>query len=152
MDFAGSNDHVVKEKTMAKDTVVRWGWLKFAYIYTIVVAGAFGLGILFFPNIMTSVFGWPVEEPITLGIAGSAYVAFGILSIFGLRAPLKFAPILVLQLCYKAIWFLGVVLPLLISGRYPSYASFVVPLFATFIVFDLIAIPFPYIFSKQTGQ
>jgi len=137
---------------MAKDTDVRWGWLKFMYIYTIVVAGGFGLGIIFVPNIMTSVFGWPIEEPITLGIAGSAYLAFGILSIFGLREPLKFAPILVLQLCYKSAWFIGVVLPLLVTGRFPNYALFTIVLFATFIVGDLIAIPFLYIFSKPTGQ
>ena len=137
---------------MSKDPDVRWGRLKFMYIYTIVVAGGFGLGILFFPNIMTIVFGWPVEEPIALGIAGSAFVAFGILSIFGLRAPLKFAPILVLQLCYKSVWFLGVILPLLVTGRYPGYALVAVVLFATFIVGDLIAIPFSSIFSKQTGQ
>ena len=137
---------------MSKDPDVRWGRLKFMYIYTIVVAGGFGLGILFFPNIMTIVFGWPVEEPIALGIAGSAFVAFGILSIFGLRAPLKFAPILVLQLCYKSVWFLGVILPLLVTGRYPGYALVAVVLFATFIVGDLIAIPFSSIFSKQAGQ
>ena len=137
---------------MSKDPDVRWGWLKFMYIYTIVVAGGFGLGVLFFPNIMTIVFGWPVEEPIALGIAGSAFVAFGILSIFGLRAPLKFAPILVLQLCYKSVWFLGVILPLLVTGRYPGYALVAVVLFATFIVGDLIAIPFSSIFSKQAGQ
>ena len=137
---------------MAKATDVCWGWLKFMYIYTIIVAGGFGLGIIFVPNIMTLLFGWPVEEPIALGIAGSAFVAFGILSIFGLRAPLKFVPILVLQLCYKSIWFVGVVLPLVITGRFPNNAIFSVVLFATFIVGDLIAIPFSSIFSKQTGQ
>jgi hypothetical protein len=137
---------------MSKDTDVRWGWLKFMYVYTIVVAGGFGLVIIFVPNIMTSVFGWPIEEPIALGIAGSVFMAFGILSIFGLRAPLRFVPILVLQLCYKSIWFVGVVLPLLFTGRFPNYAIFSAVLFATFIVGDLIAIPFPYIFSKQTGQ
>ena len=137
---------------MAKATDVCWGWLKFMYIYTIIVAGGFGLGIIFVPNIMTLLFGWPVEEPIALGIAGSAFVAFGILSIFGLRSPLKFVPILLLQLCYKSIWFVGVVLPLVITGRFPNNAIFSAVLFATFIVGDLIAIPFPYLFSKQTGQ
>ena len=137
---------------MSKDTDVRLGWLKFMYVYTIVVAGAFGLGIILFPNLMTSVFGWPIEEPIALGIAGSAYAAFGIGSILGLRAPLRFAPMLLLQLCYKAVWLLGVALPLLLRGQYPSYGIWVIGLFVTFIVGDLIAIPFPYIFSTQTSQ
>ncbi|HEX8991959.1 MAG TPA: hypothetical protein VF784_09795 [Anaerolineales bacterium] len=137
---------------MSTDTDVRWGWLKFMYVYTIVVAGAVGLGIIVYPGIMTSVFGWPVEEPITLGIAGSVFMAFAILSIFGLRAPLKFAPILALQLCYKSIWFVGVVLPLWLTGQFRSNAVFSVVLYATFIVGDLIAIPFPYIFSRQAAQ
>lgn len=136
---------------MKKEPVVRWGWLKFMYIYTILVAGGFGLGIIFFPNITMTLFSWPIEEPIALGIVGSAYVAFGILSIFGLRSPLKFTPILLLQLCYKTVWFLGVILPLLVSGRFPNYAIVITAIFASFIVGDLIAIPFPYIFSKQTG-
>jgi hypothetical protein len=133
---------------MAKESKIRWGWLKFMYIYTIVVAGAFGLAILFDPNVMTKVFGWPTEEPITLGIAGSVYLAFAIMAIFGLREPLKFALILVLQLGYKSIWFVGVVLPLVIAGRLPSYALLAVGIFAVFVVGDLIAIPFRVVFGK----
>jgi hypothetical protein len=34
-------------KTMSINTDVRWGWQKFMYIYTIVVEGGFGLGIIF---------------------------------------------------------------------------------------------------------
>jgi len=133
---------------MAVDTHVRWGWLKFMYIYTIVLAGGFGLGILLVPDVIKSVFGWPFEEPISIGIVGSVYLAFGILSIFGLRSPLKFAPILLLQLCYKAITLIGVILPMLLSGRLPNYVIYTAIIFATYIVGDLIAIPFPSIFTK----
>ena len=137
---------------MSEATNVRWGWLRFMYIYTIVVAGGFGLGIIVVPDVLKSMFGWPAEEPIALGIVGSVYAAFGILSILGLRSPLKFAPILLLQLCYKSIWFVGVVLPLLVAGRFPNYGVVFAAIFATFIVGDLIAIPFSYIFAKQSGQ
>ena len=37
---------------MSKDINVRWGWLKIMYIWTIVGAGGFGLGIIVIPNIM----------------------------------------------------------------------------------------------------
>jgi hypothetical protein len=137
---------------MSEDINVRWGWLKFMYVYTIVVAGGFGLGLIVIPEVMKSMFGWPVEEPIALGIVGSVYLAFGILSILGLRSPLKFVPILLLQLCYKSIWFVGVVLPLLVAGRFPDYGVFLAVVFATFIVGDLIAIPFSYIFARQSGR
>lgn len=33
---------------VSKEINVRWGWLKFMYIFTIVVAGGFGLGAIFF--------------------------------------------------------------------------------------------------------
>lgn len=137
---------------MAVDNNIRWGWLKIMYIYTMVGAGGFGLGIIVVPEVIKSVFGWPFEEPIAIGIVGSVYIAFGILSIFGLRSPLKFAPILLLQLCYKSIWFIAVILPLLIAGRLPSYAIFIAIIFATYIVGDLIAIPFSYVFAKQSGK
>lgn len=103
---------------MSKDVKIRWGWLKGMYIYTIVGAGGFGLGIIFLPEVIKSMFRWPVNEPVAFGVIGSAYVAFGLLSLLGLRSPLKFAPVLLLQLCYKSIWFIGVLLPLLISAHF----------------------------------
>jgi len=133
---------------MSKDNV-RWGWLKAMYIYTIVVAGGFGLGIIIVPNILKSVFGWPSQDPIVLGVVGSVYLAFGLLSVLGLRSPLKFVPVLLLQLCYKLIWFIGVVLPLLVVGQFPRYAILYVIVFAIFIIGDLIAIPFSYVFTKE---
>ncbi len=134
---------------MTKDVKVRMNWLKGMYIYTIVGAGGFGLGMIIIPEVIKSMFGWPVAEPIALGIVGSVYVAFGILSIFGLRSPLKFVPVLLLQLCYKSIWFIGVILPLLITAQFPSYAISLAIIFATYIVGDIIAIPFSYVFAKE---
>ena len=128
---------------------VRWNWLKGMYLYTIVGAGGFGLGMLLMPELVKSMFQWPVAEPIAFGIVGSVYLAFGILSIFGLRSPLKFVPVLVLQLCYKSIWFIGVIIPRLISAQFPSYAIAIAIIFATYIIGDIIAIPFAYIFAKE---
>ena len=137
---------------MSKDANVRWGWLKFMYIYTIVGAGGFGLGIIVIPNVMKSVFRWPSQDPIVFGVTGSVYLAFAILSLLGLRSPLKFVPVLLLQLCYKVVWFIGVILPLLVAGEFPMYAILHVVIFATYIVGDLIAIPFSYVFAKQSDQ
>ena len=135
---------------MPKELNIRWGWLKGMYIYTAVGAGGLGLGMLLIPNIMQSVFGWPDQDPIFFGITGSVYLAFGLLSILGVRSPLKFIPVLLLQLSYKSIWFIGVVLPLLIAGEFPSHAILLVAVFATYIIGDLIAIPFSYIFAKDS--
>jgi len=132
-----------------KEINVRWGWLKFMYIFTIVVAGGFGLGVIFIPNVITSMYRMPKQDPIIFGIVGSVYVAFGILSILGLRSPLKFVPILLLQLCYKVIWFVGIILPLLFVEPFPMYGISFIVIFAIFIIGDLIAIPFSYVFAKQ---
>jgi hypothetical protein len=134
---------------MSKDINVRWGWLKFMYIFTIVVSGGFGLGVIFFPSGIASMYRIQKQDPILFGIVGGVYVAFAILSILGLRSPLKFVPILLLQLCYKVIWFIGVILPLLFAGPFPTHGISFVILFAIFIIGDLIAIPFSYVFAKQ---
>ena len=135
---------------MSKEIDVRWGWLKFMYIYTIVGAGGFGLGIIVVPEVIKSLFSLPNGDPITLGITGSVYLSFGLLALLGLRAPLKYVPILLLQLSYKVVWFVGVILPLLVTGRFPTYAIPNTIIFATYIVGDLIAIPFSYVFAKQS--
>jgi hypothetical protein len=136
---------------MSKDFKIRWGWLKGMYIYTI-FAGILGLGMIVIPEVVKSIFSWPVEEPIAFGIIGSVYMSFGLLSILGLRSPLKFVPVLLLQLCYKLIWFIGVILPLLVTAKFPSYAIPMAIIFVTYIIGDLIAIPFSYIFTKESNQ
>ena len=139
---------------MANDIKVRWGWLKFMYVYTVVLAGSCGLAMIVAPNTITSVFRVPRQDPVAFGIIGSVYLAFGLLSLLGLRTPLKFVPVLLLQLCYKAVWFVGLVLPLVVKGQFPAYAIPIVIIFATYVIGDLIAIPFPYLLScgAQKGE
>ena len=137
---------------MSGKTKIRWGWLKGMYVYTIVGAGGFGLAMLFIPQTVKTIFRWPVQEPIAFGVIGSIYMAFGLLSILGLRSPIKFVPILLLSLCYKSIWFIAIIIPLIIVGQLPDYALLFVIIHATYIVGNLIAIPFPHIFARQTEQ
>lgn len=134
---------------MSEGKGVRWIWLKVMYISTILIAGGFGLGIVFVPQQVKAIFDDSCD-PINYGIMGSVFLAFGFLAILGLRAPLKFAPILLMQLTYKAVWLVGVVLPLLIAGRFPEDEIVTVVIFALTIVGDVIAIPFPYVFAKQS--
>ena len=134
---------------MSEGMRVRWGWLRFMYAYTIVGAGSFGLGIVVAPKVVESMFGFPRQDQITFGINGSVYIAFAILSIFGLRSPLKFAPVLCLQLLYKVVWLVGVILPIVVAGRLPVYGMMLTAIFATYIIGDLIAIPFRYVFSRD---
>ena len=137
---------------MSNEHKVRWGWLKVMYILTIIHAGGSGLGIILIPNVIRSIFDWPNQDPIVFGICGSVWIAFSFLSILGLRSPLKFSPVLLLQLSYKVVWFIGVILPVLIAGKFPAYAIGYVVFFAVYIIGDLIAIPFSYVFAKQSNH
>jgi hypothetical protein len=129
--------------------IVRYGWLRAMYIWTILGAGGFGAGLLFLPDMMRTMCGYPGQDPLLLGISGSVYVAFGLVAVLGFFSPVKFAPVLLLQLCYKSIWFIAVLLPLFIAGSVPGYGWIFAGIFATYVIGDLIAIPFPIVFERE---
>jgi hypothetical protein len=130
--------------------IVRYGWLKAMYIWTILGAGGFGVCLLLLPDMMRTIFGYPGQDPLLFGISGSIYVAFGLVSIWGFTSPVKFAPVLLLQVCYKLIWFIVVLLPRFIAGSVPVYGWMFAGIFATYVIGDLIAIPFPMVFERET--
>ena len=134
---------------MENQIKIRYGWLKGMYIYTMLGAGLTGLFMILMPQTYSSTVNLPIQEPINFGILGSVYLAFGLISILGLRSPLKFVPILLAEITYKTIWFIGVILPLILKGQFPQYALMNTIIFATFIIGNAIAIPFKYILNKQ---
>jgi len=100
---------------------IRFRWMKIMYLYTILGVGGFGLGLLLIPEALKAIFGWPDQDPLLFGITGSGFAAFSLLSILGFRSPHKFVSVLFLQLCYKTIWFIAVLLPLFLAGRIHTY-------------------------------
>ena len=123
--------------------------LKVLYIYTIIITLPLGLAILIAPDLVRTLMAMPSQDPITFGITGSVYLAFGLLSILGLRAPKKFIPVLLMQFTYKVAWFIGVVFPLLIAGQFPDYGYLLVVIFITYIVGDILVIPFSDLLAKE---
>ena len=134
---------------MENQIKIRYGWLKGMYIYTMLGAGLTGLFMILIPKTYASTFNLPVQEPVNFGILGSVYLAFGLISILGLRSPLKFVPVLLAEITYKTIWFIGVIIPLILKGQFPQYALINTIIFATFIIGNAIAIPFKYLLDKQ---
>jgi hypothetical protein len=134
---------------MESNASVRWGWLKAMYIYTILGAGGFGFGVLLFPGKYLSALRFPAQDPVILGLYGSVALASGLAAILALRSPLKFVPLLLLQLIYKPIWLAVFAIPLFLKGQFPFYVVFMSVVFLTFIIGDLIAIPFSYLFQKK---
>lgn len=132
------------------EPTVRTNWLRVMYAANVLFA-VFGLAVIALPDTMRALLGVPAGDPIHFGIAaGAVPFAFGLAGVLGLRAPLKFSPVLGLQVAYKGMFLLGVVLPLVVAGELPAFAVPLAGLFLIFIVGDLIAIPFPYLLSQQT--
>ena len=134
---------------MENNMSIRWGWLKAMYAYTFVMSGGVGLGMILLPGTIQSLFRFPPQDPVVLGLCGSLFLALGLVSILGLRSPLKFTPALLLELVYKPIWLVAVALPLFLKGQFPFYVVFISVVFITFIIGDVIAIPFSYVLSKK---
>jgi hypothetical protein len=134
---------------VSKDSLIRWGWLKAMYIYTIVVSAGVGLGMVLVPGTVQSLFRFPSQDPVMFALCGSLFFALGFGSILGLRSPLKFTPVLLLELVYKPVWLAAAALPLFMKGQFPFYVVFTSVVFVTFIIGDLLAIPFPYLLSKE---
>jgi hypothetical protein len=128
---------------------IRWGWLKAMYVCTVVVSGSVGIGMIFLPDTFQSVLRLPSQDPVMLGMSGSLFLALGLVSILGLRSPLTFTPVLLLELVYKPIWLVALALPLFLKGQFPFYVVFISVIFLAFIIGDLVAVPFAYLFSKK---
>ena len=77
-------------------------------------------------------------------------MAFGLLAVLGLREPLKFVPVLLLQLTYKIVWLIGVITPIIVTGNFSAKYTPTVVLFVLIIIGDLIAIPFRDVFAKPS--
>jgi hypothetical protein len=75
-------------------------------------------------------------------------LAFGIAGALGLRVPRRMAPVLLIQVLYKSLFLLGVILPQALRGGMPEYTVPLVVLFALFIVGDVVAIPFSHLFAR----
>ncbi len=126
--------------------------LRFMYLYTLIGAGGFGIAIIISPDVIQSLFKMPAQDPLTFGITGSVYLAFGILSILGLIFPIKLIPVLMLQLLYKTIWLFGIMLPVFLKGQFELHAVLVALIFLTYIIGDLVSIPFKYLFEKEQKE
>ena len=136
---------------MAKTKNIRTSWLKFMYIWNIVISGGGGIGIIFFPKLTRWLFNVSTPQ-ITYSIIGSVFLSFAILSILGLRAPVKFAPVLLFQLTYKIIWLIGVILPMIISEEFYIGVMPAVVIYILYIIGDIIAIPFSNILESVLNK
>jgi len=122
-------------------------WLRFMYAYTILSGGILGFALLVAPSAMLPALGVPTEEPFLAGMVYSVWLAEGILSAIGLRYPVKFAPVLLVQLTYKLIWLVTIIIPHMVTEQLPMFAVTMSAVYITFVIGDIIAIPWRHIFT-----
>ena len=123
--------------------------LRIIYLYTALGAGIFGIAMFINQEFILKMFPFLEAGAVPFGTLASLWTAFGIAAILGLLKPLEFAPILIIQLSYKSLWFLLVIVPLVIKRELPREAILFIVLFGLYIILDLIAIPFCDLFSSK---
>ena len=128
--------------------------MKFQYLLTSVVATGLGLAILLFPEMTLKLFMMKPQDQVVYGISGAVYLAFGLLSMLGLKDPVTWLPILLLQFLYKIIWFVLVIGRSIALGQLDILSSaWLIAGYAVFVAGDIWGIPFGYftgmIFKKK---
>ena len=91
----------------------------------------------------------------TNGVAYSFWASLSLLSVLGLRYPLKMLPLFLMQLLYKALWLVAVALPLRSAGELGGGALEMTWVFVIGGILDLVVIPWPYVwarFVKEPGD
>lgn len=137
---------------MTQETPSKLKWLTALYAANIAWAGVPGLLLVAFPefskqNLLPYMFGDQPQDPATVGLLGSIWLAVGVISALGLRNPLAFAGVLPIQVVYKCIWITAVALPALARGD-----ARVLPLTLLFLVIiagALRATPYASMFTSR---
>jgi len=120
--------------------------MRVMYGLNILLAGVPGLVVLFgTESAMSSV----PQDRLYFGVLGSIWLTIGVLSVFGLRRPLRFAAIFAVQIHYKSLWLAFVLLPLIIAGEFRTDAGVVAAVFVLAIAVCLIAMPYSYLFGEE---
>ena len=124
--------------------------LKIMYIITILIALSIGLIMLIAPSFMIALFSQPAQDLYIYGVAAAIWTTFGLLSILGLRDPIKYMPILLFQFIYKLIWIFAVFLPNVVVDGARFDTIFLLLVFILFIVGDFLTLPFKELLKKKS--
>ena len=98
---------------------------------------------------------WPqwMHPPSTLawGVVRSMLTAFSLMSLLGIRYPLKMLPVLFWELAWKSIWLIAVALPLWLAHRVDADTADTIQA-CLMVVIVPIAMPWRYVFANYIVQ
>ena len=111
--------------------------IKIVFIANVIVASIVGITSLFAMDFAQKhVFQGVFQMNGAMQLVGALWTAIAVLSLMGIFHPVKFSPVLLLQLVYKSSWLIVYVIPSLIQGKE-------VPIGVTiFFVFWVCVLPF----------
>ena len=133
---------------------IRFFWIRLTFGLTAFLGILVGGIMMFGPEklarkVVGIPFVAPEQDPIFFGALGGIWLTVGIMSAMALRAPLKFLPVLMLQFVYKLFWFLCVFFPLMWRGEFPDYGWASVIGNAFWMILDIKAVPWGFIFAED---
>jgi len=82
------------------------------------------------------------------GVAFSFWASYATLMGLGVFYPVKMLPLIFLQLFYKAVWALGVYLPMKFAGLVTESAESFFTICIVAVILDVIIIPWPFLFKR----
>jgi hypothetical protein len=120
--------------------------LRLQYWHTALETIPLGLAIIFFPKQVAKAMRLGEQDQTVFGICGAIWLAFGLLATRGIRDPLKWSPLLVLQFTYKVLWFTMVLGLMAVRGEFDlAKAKGFMLGFAPFVAADIIAVPWKHL-------
>ncbi len=123
--------------------------LKAMYLAAIFGAGVAGAVSLFAPGLAGKyVFGGDAQVEVYLRIVGAIWLAIGLIAIAGLLDPMRYLPILLLQLVYKSTWLICAAYPALLHGRMTTGLTGLTVLFTVWVIALLAFVPFRALLSS----
>ncbi|MEL6611058.1 MAG: hypothetical protein AAFQ53_03095 [Bacteroidota bacterium] len=120
--------------------------MRAVFAANVVVAGIVGFSSLFTPARATqTVFEGTASPGAAMGVTGAFWVTVALLSSAGLVWPTRMAPVLLVQLCYKALWLAFFAAPAWQAGR--PVPSGIASFFAIWVVVLPFVIPWRALFG-----
>lgn len=124
--------------------------LRGMYGVNVVGAGIPGLATVISPEFTAGYVFGAAQDPVSLRMLGSVWLAVGALSISGFRRPLRFSAVFPVEALYKSVW-LATVAPALLRGERPEVAP-MAALFVVWVAADLIATPWTYLLGGDEDR
>lgn len=101
---------------------------------------AIAMGIQIWPQILNPEMNWELQRSVVVSMLG----AMTLLSLIGLRSPLRMLPLLLFEVTWKVIWMVRVAVPLWIEGKLDP-AAIAVAWACAFVVLIIAVIPWDYV-------